>query len=159
MALVLEWFNPMQGDTGIFDDLQVRVRGLDQLKLNDKSLGLPPDDVSRSLYAMGNAWHERCWAGSQGFRGFLAYKRVPARPPIPADVGVTLDNQYPFISVPVTVDTNRGTMKFTGGTIHIDIYSRSDINAQAASSEPYKTQTITVNLPNGEFPIPNLVRW
>ena len=155
MALVLEYFSPMQGDTGIYDDITVRISGIDpgEFQLEGTTLGLPADEWSPTVQAMGNTWHERMWGGGMGYRGFLAYKKAPARPPLEEDTGYSDENKYPFVSNPVTVKSNR-PMSFTGGTCTISLYSGNEGPLPARH-----IQDIEVRIPDGQFPVPDLVRW
>lgn len=151
--VVLELFSPSQGWTGIHDDINIRVKGLDQFTLGGKALNMPSD--GNIQLTNGDVFDGRSWGGTNGFRYTLNGRCTPARGSIPQDSGYSAGNAYPFISFPVVVDVNTagGTMVFTGGQVTVEIYS----SAANASETNNLVQTIVIDVPAGNFPIPTLV--
>jgi len=158
--LLLEFFSPSQGWTGLAPDMQVRVKGLEKLSVNSTSLGFP-DDASMPMTLTGtNIYHGRAWGGSAGFR-FSLYasstgRKLPARGFMPADSGLNATNKYPFVGVPITVSKQPDGWKMSfanSGELIIELYS----GATAAQSAANLVQTLKVKFPSGEFPVPELV--
>ncbi|HSH94873.1 MAG TPA: hypothetical protein VK968_12055, partial [Roseimicrobium sp.] len=160
--LVLEFFSPSQGWTGLVPDMQVRIKGLDKLSVKDSvnvnstPLGFPSDAAMRVTMSGTSTYHGRAWGGAGGFRFQLNGRKLPARGVMPVDAGLTESNKYPFVSVPVTVNvpqTGLPTMSFKGTELTVELYS----GAAAGQSDANLIQTLRVKLPDGAFPIPTLV--
>lgn len=154
--LQLELFSPSQGWTGLVPDMQIRVRGLNTFRINGTSLGFPADASMQIARSGTSTFHGRAWGGPAGFRFLLYGRKLPARGFMTADSGLNAGNSYPFISIPITVDvpdTGTPTMRFNGGTLTIDVHSGATATLSAANH----VQTLLVNLPEGDFPIPSLV--
>lgn len=155
--LLLEFFSPAQGWTGIVPDMQVRIRGLNSMTVNGTSLGFPSDATMRVTASGTSTYHGRAWGGPSGFRFQLNGRRLPARGFMPADSGLSDSNRYPFISIPITINvpaTGSPTMSFAAGELTVDIHT----GATATPSAANLVQTLKVQFPNGTFPIPNLVK-
>lgn len=159
--LLLEFFSPSQGWTGIIPDMQVHITGLDKLSVNGTSLGFPADATMPMTLSGTSTYHGRAWGGPSGFRFQLNGRKLPARGFMPADSGLGTSNRYPFIGIPITVNvptTGEPNMTFSSGAasdqVKIEIYS----GATAALIPANLVQTIAVKFPNSTFPIPDLVQ-
>ena len=65
---------------------------------------------------------------------------------------------YPFISVPIRIDGTREKIKFEGAEITVEIYAGHRYGPEASEELPDKpVQTIHLNFPKADFPMPNLV--
>ncbi|TDU67196.1 uncharacterized protein (TIGR02600 family) [Prosthecobacter fusiformis] len=158
--LLLEAFSPSQGWGSLRPDMQIRIRGLQNLTVNGTSLGFPSEGVLR--IESNGGYHSRMWGGNAGFRFMLNSRRLPARGVMPADSGHSANNSYPFVSMPITISVPNGdasTMQFNGGEITIEIFS--DSNPTSGQVDPVAgqtpVQTLTVRLAAGTFPVPRLV--
>ncbi|MEZ0255822.1 MAG: Verru_Chthon cassette protein A, partial [Chthoniobacter sp.] len=159
--LLLEFFSPSQGWTGIVPDMQVHIKGLDKLTVNGTGLGFPADATMQMTLSGTSTYHGRAWGGSSGFRFQLNGRKLPTRGFMPADGGWSASNNYPFVGIPitVTVPTNgTPTMTFASGGssdfLTVEIYS----GATAAQNAQNLVQTLKIKFPNGTFPIPTLVQ-
>lgn len=156
--LLLEAFTPSQNWTALRPDMQIRIRGLDALTVNGTSLGFPAEGVLR--VESNGGYHSRMWGGNSGYRLFLNGRRLPARGVMPADSGYNINNAYPFVSIPVTVNVaTNSNMAFNGGELTIEIFSDSNQTSGSFDSLGGQTpvQTLKVRLPQGTFPVPRLV--
>lgn len=152
--LLMELFSPSMGWPVLRPDMQIRIRGLDQFAVNGESLGFPADATMRHRTSAGEVVHGRSWGGSGGFQFLLKDRKLPARGPVPADSGLTEDNVYPFVSVPITVEgPDGGTMEFQGGEIEVLFYA----GAESPLEDENLVQKIHVRFPDGEFIMPGLV--
>jgi uncharacterized protein (TIGR02600 family) len=159
--LLLEFFSPSQGWTGIVPDMQVHIKGLDKMTVNGTSLGFPADATMQMKLSGTSTYHGRAWGGSAGFRFQLNGRRLPTRGFMPADSGSSESTKYPFVGIPitVTVPTNGAqTMSFASGSssdfLTVEIYN----GATAAQNAQNLVQTLKIKFPNGTFPIPSLVQ-
>lgn len=159
--LLLEFFSPSQGWTGLIPDMQVHIKGLDKLTVNGTSLGFPADASMQMQLNGTSVYHGRAWGGSSGFRFQLNSRKSPARGVMPIDPGWTAANSYPFIGIPITVTvptSGNQTMSFASGSasdnLTVEIYS----GASAAQSPLNLVQKFNIKFPNGTFPIPTLVQ-
>lgn len=159
----MEEFIPGQGWPPVKTNISTRVTGLDQFSVESTAtganfpLGFPSDGISTVMQSEG--YGEKPWGGTISARVGLAGKRLPARGAMPADGFSGLwppaeyhYSNYPFVSVPITVDTTNGTMIFSGGAITISLYPGRD-----ATTSDTPVQTMTINFPAAEIPIPKLV--
>jgi len=155
----LETFVAGEGFPHVWPAYSVRIRGLDLFQINGTSLGFPSDATDLSDAMGQNILHGRSRGGTSSHRTSLSGSRLPARGGVmPADAGSTDLNRYPFVSVPITVDTTAGTMTFVGGTLTIDVYPRSkDTLPGYDSATTNPVNTYTLDFPGGTFPIPSLV--
>jgi uncharacterized protein (TIGR02600 family) len=159
--LLLEFFSPSQGWTGIVPDMQVRIKGLEKLTVNGTSLGFPADGTMRATLSGTSTYHGRAWGGPSGFRFQLNGRKLPARGFMTADSSLSDSNKYPFIGIPITVTvptSGTPTMNFASGSstdfLTVEIY-----NGAAAPQIPANlVQTIKIKFPNQTFPIPDLVQ-
>lgn len=159
--LLLEFFSPSQGWTGLIPDMQVHIKGLDKLTINGNSLGFPADATMQMQLSGTSTYHGRAWGGSSGFRFQLNGRQSPLRGAMPRDANWTALKSYPFISIPITVpvdpDPSKQTMAFASGSasdsLTVEIYS----GATAAQTPQNLVQTLKIKFPNGAFPIPTLV--
>lgn len=152
--LLLESFSPMHGWTAIYPDMQIRIRGLEQFSVGGEALNFPADGTVRSLASTGSYYHGRAWGATASPRYWLLSRKVPARGIMPADSSLSNSNSYPFVSIPVTINSSTQTMAFKGGELTIDIYSGRNSSQQPENL----VQTLKVKFPSGNFPIPNLVK-
>lgn len=156
--LLLEAFSPSQNWTALRPDMQIRIRGLQALAVNGISLGFPAEGVLR--VESNGGYHSRMWGGNSGYRFLLNGRRLPARGVMPADAGYNVNNSYPFVSIPVTLNiATNSNMSFNGGELTIEIFSDSNQASGGFDSLGGQTpvQTLTVKLPPGTFPVPRLV--
>jgi hypothetical protein len=159
--LLLELFSPSQGWTRLRPDMRIRIRGLDQFSVNGVPLGFPGDGTLVQTLPSGAVFHGRSWGGVGGFRMLLRDRRLPARGPLPADEGLTTENVYPFVSVPVTISSDGGVMQFKGGEITVEIHAGTSAPfplKSRASAANTLVQTIKIKFEDSTFPVPALVR-
>jgi uncharacterized protein (TIGR02600 family) len=155
--LLLEAFSPSQGWGPLRPDMQIRIRGLNTLAVNGTNLGFPAEGVLR--IESNGGYHSRMWGGHSGTRFMLNNRRLPARGVMPADLGLSVNNSYPFVSMPITVIVPpTGTMQFSGGDITVELFSDSLPGGGQFEALAGKTpvQTLSINLPGGSFPVPRL---
>ena len=165
----MEAFIPGQGYPHVTASFSTRVTGLNGFSITPTAsgtaipLGFPSDGISRNMQF--DIADQQKWGGTISARVGLQGKRLPARGPMPADKftgGLPYSdiwpptensyNQYPFVSVPITVDATNETMLFSGGTITISIYPGRD-----ATTSDAPVQTVTITFPAATIPIPKLV--
>ncbi|TLD72413.1 Verru_Chthon cassette protein A [Phragmitibacter flavus] len=159
--LLMELFSPSMGWPVLRPDMQIRITGLEQFKVNGQSLGFPADASMRHTLAAGEVAHGRSWGGAGGFQALLKGRKLPARGVMPADRGLTVDNVYPFVSVPITVveapgttDKDLATMEFEGGEIEVSLYAGAESSLEG---DEFLVQKIKVPFENGTFLMPRLV--
>jgi hypothetical protein len=159
----LETFIPGQGWPPITPAYSVRIRGLNQFQITGglptPSLGFPADAHDLSRYDSAVFYHGRGWGGSVSHRLALTGARLPARGSMPADALAALPDldRYPFVSIPITVDSTAGTMTFVGGNLTVDVYQRTSNSGVGYSPSDVPVNTYTIEIPGGTFPIPSLV--
>ena len=177
----LELFCPALGSRAMVGDTQIRVKGLDAFQLNGSPMGFPADGFVKIRGNSVNVWGGRADGGYPGIRYALMpndvplpgplgdttglekkLKRAPARGFMPKDSDWNGDmnsadyNSYPFLSIPLTVTLPQGTsgtMAFTGGKVTVEIYG----NSNSPADEQNLIQTISIDVPIGTFPAPNVV--
>ncbi len=162
--IVPEFFCPMLGFPSMYMDMQVRITGLDQLKITvggvTHPLNFPHQD--NKIYNHRGDWVDcgQIFGGNPSWRLFSnSVNGSIARGPFTADpypsASNDLSNLYPFISEPVKISGTSATMGFTGGPITIEIYAGQYASQLIAEN---LLQTIAISLPDAPaFPIPNLV--
>ena len=158
--IVPEFFCAMQGWTGCRPEMRIRITGLDNLQVNGSSLGFPADG-SMPYSDFNNIPNGRAWGGGANWRSFgmaldgsVSVGGAPLGN-LPGDGASANAPNYPFISFPVKlsgIPASGGTMAFTGGVITIEFYATT-----GAASPGNLIQKIKVKLPDGTFPIPNIV--
>ena len=133
VAFLMEPFSASHGWPALTNDFKVRVTGLNGFKIGEKPLEFPSVAEHRPNH-LGRSWHGRSWGGPMGIRTFIGNR----------------GEGYPFLSKRVKV---RGdTMSFKGGEVTVEIFSGN-------STDPKNLiQTIKLNFPEGEFPVPELVK-
>ena len=151
--IVMELYSPMYGWTSICPDMQIEIVGLDSYQINGLPLGFKYGITPYKSDPL-NLNGSRAWGGNFGWRYFGLNKVAPVCVPLPADPVTTGTSVYPFIGIPVKISSSSGTMSFTGGTVTVNIYA----GATSSPSGSKLIQTLSINLPNGTFPIPNLVK-
>lgn len=171
---------PKQTYPGVNSSLTLRVRGLETLEVTSgtttRNLGFPADDAAwlRTHHILGPV-HTNKRGGFQCARWAISMGSwLPARPPMPSDNAPALFTymnsshhnrndvaeqafyRYPFVSLPVTVtvDPSAQTMRFSGGTLTLDLYRGRQYLA-GGSGTP--VQTITLRFDPADIPIPSLV--
>jgi len=142
-AILLEPYSPSEGwyqlEENMFFDVTCTPMFVDGQALN-----IPQHATAGMHDAVGNGWH--CNGRERGGAGGL-------RGPVHAAFGganyfLKTDTSKPR---PVVLANSKPTMIFSGGQITIKIYS-------GGSADPSKLiQTLNVTIPQGNFPIPNLV--
>ena len=178
-ALVLEPFTPLYGYKGLQPDLEITVSGLDSWKIRgnaagdtDQPMGFPslaeqtPGSkgrylMSQNLISTNSAISPRgghtgvwSWLGSRGLRarnhGRLAEDGDFGAPA--GGSGAVLNQQFPFVSEPLTVNVNNASataprLTLTAGSLEIKVIHR-----------PTGTvlQTYKVSFPTGDLPVPTL---
>lgn len=157
-AVHLRLFSPAQGWVTMQPRMQVEVDGLNSLRLGGQPLFPGSANARMDLGRHGaDAGHlGAAYGGNPGTHYPLYGKRAPARGNLPADPsGSWAEDLYPFISNPVTV-TPAGTppqMTFQGGAVTVRLYT-----GDSTSANPELVQTINIVVPDGNFPVPHLVR-
>jgi uncharacterized protein (TIGR02600 family) len=162
---VPEFFSPMFGWSELNDGkFRMRVTGLENLTVTvgGATQNLFPASVSDTATNTRNNesafWGKRA-AGSPGSAYFAVGKGSPARGSLPAD-STNPDAVYPYIGTPIkiTAPVTGGTMAFTGGNITIELYAdNTALPAPGAARDARLMQKIQIQIPNGTFPVPNLV--
>lgn len=175
MMVIFEMFTPSTGWGPFLPQMMVEMKGLSSLSLDNSPLF--PGALDEGITLVGSpegggmnftpATHTRTWGGYMGFRATFGrqsgggplnpfFKRVGGRGNIPADANWGARSDYPFISVPVRVSGN--TMEFSGGSITVTLYAGMNVQYDGQPGTYYPMQTIVISIPNGTFPIPNLVK-
>jgi hypothetical protein len=162
---VPEFFSPMFGWSELNDGkFRMRVTGLENLTVTvgGATQNLFPASVSDTATNTRNNesgfWGKRL-TGSPGPAYFAVGKGSPARGSLPAD-STNPDAVYPYIGTPIkiTAPVTGGTMAFTGGNITIELYAdNTALPAPGAARDARLMQKIQIQIPNGTFPVPNLV--
>ncbi|MFN6018745.1 MAG: Verru_Chthon cassette protein A, partial [Verrucomicrobiota bacterium] len=162
---VPEFFSPMFGWSELSDGkFRMRVTGLENLTVTvgGATQNLFPASVSATATDTINKetifWGKRT-TGSPGPAYFAVGKGSPARGSLPADY-TTADAVYPYIGTPIkiTAPVTGGTMAFTGGNITIELYANNTaLPAPGPDRDARLMQKIEIQIPNGTFPVPNLV--
>jgi uncharacterized protein (TIGR02600 family) len=155
--LVYEAFVPGQGFPRYRQAFTVRIRDLTGFGVNSTSLVFPTDDFDWwDFYIGGNLWGGKPWGGLLSVRSAMARAIFPARGSYAADVSAAAEDEpyrrYPFISVPITVDSTTGTMAFDGGSLTVDVYA--GFQSSFGGATPVQTQTVT--FPPAPLPVPTL---
>ncbi len=144
--LLLEFWNPALGWTGMYPDIEVEVEFRNALSIGGTSLGFPTsiETYSRSKpYAI----HNRYYGATLDFRAILSSAKLPQRGTMPADT--TTGSLYPFVGAPIPIDI-APTMSFSGGEIVVRLYSGRGNNRVLA-------QESTINFEPATLPQPTLV--
>jgi len=174
MAFLTELFAANQGYTVLHSDFQIRVRGLQNIRINGNDPGFAADATIRINTNGTSLLHGRAWGGSGGFRIPLAYsvnmntttgelaanstsgQRKVSRTggPMVNDTNLNAMNVYPFVSRPFSIIGS--SISLTGAdNIIVDIYCGSETTIP--QDETTRMQTIHLSFPNGTFPAPRLV--
>ncbi len=175
-ALVLESFIPLAGYRGIQPDIEIAVSGLESWSMRgnaagdtDRPMGFPslgeqtPGLKGRYLFSinpLATSGGMFPYAGHIGVYATLGKKGIRSRNQgrLPADFafgkpynhsGTILNQQYPFVSEPLTVDVDNASPGVVVNTVPIEIKV-----IQRSSKEVL--QTYTVNFPSGPLPAPML---
>ena len=149
--LLPELFAPMLGYVALCPDLVLEISGMETLKLastTDPDAPLFPDSSGEAKYqtVYPNIDGARIWGGNPGWRYLLWGKGSPRRGALPDDGGTP----YPFIGNPMKIPTGGGTMAFSGGSLTLKLYSKTNAPENLL-------QTIHLQIPGGNLPIPALV--
>lgn len=144
VGFLMEPFSPSMGWPPLYNDFSVRVTGLDgfeieQVEVSDggarststESMEFPERKTFRPG-GLSRSWHGRAWGGSSGIRTFVAR------------------NNYPFITKRLRVKGD--SIKFSGGSVTVEIFQGTE------PLDEKKIQTIELEIPDGEFPMPELVK-
>lgn len=154
--LIYEAFVPGQGFPRYRQALTVRIRDVNGFTVNSVPLQFPTDAYDLwDFYLGGNLWAGKPWGGVLSVRSALARAIFPARGPYPADVDASTNEpyrRYPFLSVPITVDSSTGNMAFSGGSLTVDVYA--GFVSSFAGAVPVQTQTVTFT--SAILPVPTL---
>ncbi len=154
-----EGFSPSQGYPNCNPSYAVRVRGLQNFAVNGIPLQMPNDAVTILDKNVFYIYHARAWSGSHTHRVHLHDARLPARGCMPADAGINDLTRYPFVSAPITITLPlpAETMLFSGGTVTLEIYARTNANSPYFNPATDLVQTIELEFPQATFPAPRLV--
>ncbi|MDX6765326.1 MAG: Verru_Chthon cassette protein A [Candidatus Methylacidiphilales bacterium] len=155
--LLYEAFVPGQGFPRYRQAFTVRLLNVSGFSVNGTPLNFPSDDFDWwDYYVGGNLWGGKPWGGVLSVRSALARAIFPARGPYAADTSpVPTDDpylRYPFLSVPITVNSSTGTMTFDGGSLTVELYS--GFLSGFSGAVPVQTQTVT--FPAATLPVPTL---
>ncbi|TLD70965.1 Verru_Chthon cassette protein A [Phragmitibacter flavus] len=146
---MMELFCPSRGANYIRPSMQIRVTGLENLRINSTiPLGFPADGIVSLNTAASSMFHGRAWGGTAGYRLPLvvggSQRRIPARGPMAADTGLNDQNVYPFISAPVTVPAT-GNLRLTSvGPVTVRIYAG---HTPTVTDSSIPLQTIQLQFP------------
>jgi len=165
--IVPEFFSPSQGYTVMRPDMTLEISGLDQLSVTvaGQTKALFPGLVSATTRYSGEP---RMVENGRRIGGVFDWryafttsvqpnnvnnvenrsKGAPLRGASPADSDADL---YPFIGSPVkiTAANDAATMTFNGANLTLKLYVGASTDV---------IQTITINIPNGVFPVPKLAK-
>lgn len=145
-ALVPDFFCVMQGWNGMTSDLRVKVSGLKTLRLSNQDLY--SEDTATLDYTRdaGSAMVDgRGWGGAGGWRYFAAQQ-------ISTTDGTS--KTFPLVSKSLRFTPTQSKMAFTGGTLKVQLCSRS---ASIATGTDQVYQTFTIKLPSaGSLPVPTI---
>jgi uncharacterized protein (TIGR02600 family) len=181
--IILELFSPSHGFTIMRPDIRVQIKGLDKLRVRDSDGNLHnlfPNLDNEVLvynspldYLAGN----RSMGGRSDWRyQFLTNnetadtpnhqwmpKGIPARGSMPGDTG--RPDMFPFVGIPVkiaapvtggamtlTTEIDDPTLPAVDPVLTVEIYAGTRANGKGDL-----VQSIDINLPVADFPIPNLV--
>lgn len=144
VGFIMEPFSPSMGWPRLLNNFTIRVKGLDDFKLNqievndsggrsetEESMGFPAE-ANFTPGGLSGSWHGRAWGGSSGIRTFIR------------------SGGYPFRSKGIRVKGE--SIKFKGGAVTVEIFQGRDTRAENL------VQTIQLQIPDGDFPMPDLVR-
>ena len=138
-GLLFEPFSPSQGFYVLQESVSFEVTIKTPLSVDGVDLQFPvgPRTVSSGNGFTG-VWHGRNWGGSAGLRG-----------PLKSFGG----GGYPLVGkrTKVSVANGKKTMRFSGGDVVVNIYAGGVNPANLI-------QTISVNFPAADFPIPTVVQ-
>lgn len=154
--LVPEFFSPMMGYINMYLFMNLKITGLNSLKVNNQDLGFSGLDNTTYVCLGDYMIHGRSYGGNPSWRlfgnGSLSPKGSPKRGGLPGDSPSSTDSWalYPFIGTPIKITGNPSTMTFNGGTIQVLLNEEGE-------SPLGLTQTINIKMPSGTFPVPKLV--
>jgi hypothetical protein len=187
--VVLDPFTPMHGAVPMRPDIEIFISGLENWTVKGDSdvtptnfqfppqsqqtttqagvfqLGVTPDRVGITNAGgyMGSSWPLDGRAVRARNGGLLkqdtAFTAVTNAGHVDAPTSL-LNEQYPFVSEPVTVNVKQisPTLSFSGGTITVTIRQRTTGTIQSGTpATPGSTiQTLTINFPPTTLPAPSL---
>jgi len=149
--IIPELFSPMQGWPAMAPTLRMRITGLGSLSLEGQTLFGSLDGETATIPANSSVYLNGL-GGPVGWRMFGVTQVSPARGALAADSPASGQNVYPFISIPVKIAASGQTMLFAGGLIEVELYPGSGV-----ISEDTLIQKIQIQLPSGDFPLPEIV--
>jgi uncharacterized protein (TIGR02600 family) len=164
MMLFFDLFSPMQGWTrnGVDGSFDVEFTG--DFLINGMPLGMVSGEVVNLDRAGAHSHH--AWGGAMGYRKVFSTnagtRHAPARGAMPADsASSNTVRRYGLVSAPITItvpSVAAPTMSFTGPSkLLVKFYSRPLNTGRAVNrSAADLVQTIELNFPNTDFPIPVL---
>ena len=149
--IIPELFSPMQGWPAMAPTIRMRIKGLRDLSVEGQSLFGDLDAETATIPA-SSAVYLNGLGGPVGWRMFGITQVSPARGALAGDSPESGQNVYPFISVPVKIAPSGQTMLFAGGQIEIELYPGSGV-----ISDDTLIQKIQIQIPSGDFPLPEIV--
>jgi|GEM_PF-341425 len=146
--VILQPFAPVVGLPGYSPDVNYRIRGLENWKVNGLPLGFPADAVNHARMPCYDTWDEgrsNAYTSlhAQFFRSRATGKLV--------DGGNNPVEKFPFVSVEVDVSAG-DTFTFTGGPITIETHIGGP--DPGAISDATLIQTASMNFPDSTTPWP-----
>jgi len=148
--LLFKLFSPAAGYFQMASDFFIEIEQVGgSFTVQGQDLGIPSGPLDTNVSNNGSAG--LTFGGVASYRKTTLYKSLPARGCLPADSPVGLQGTYEFVGAPVTVDTTL-PMAFTGPTKLVVRLFRG-----TKSNPGDLMQTIEMNFPSTDFPIPDLV--
>jgi uncharacterized protein (TIGR02600 family) len=175
--LFFDYFSPMHGWTqyGMDGSMDVEITG--DMEINGQKIQMMGQDLGprteKKNFDDFGMWGYHHWGANLGYRKVFSSwndaarsdegaAQVPLRGVIPADgASANVYRRYGLVSAPITVTVPTGanpTMSFTGPTsLRVKFYSRPFGSTRLpARTTTDLVQTIELNFPSANFPIPVL---
>jgi len=149
MMLLFKLFSPSAGFMPMAPDYFIEIEQVGgRFSVQGQDLGIPTGPIASNVSVDFN--NGVTFGGVASYRKTLLRKSLPARGCLAADSS-DLQATYEFVGAPVTIDTNL-PMAFSGPSkLVVRIF-------RATKSNPGDLmQTLEMNFPNADFPIPDLV--
>ena len=148
--LLFKSFSPSAGFMPMAADYFIEIEQVGgSFAVQGQDLGIPTGPIDTNVSADFN--NGPTMGGVASYRNTTLYKSLPARGCMPADSPVGGQGTYELVGAPVTIDTTK-PMAFTGPTKLVVRLFRG-----TKSNRGDLMQTIEMNFPSTDFPIPDLV--
>lgn len=150
MMLLFKSFSPSAGFMPMVSDYFIEMEQVGgSFAVQGQDLGIPTGPLDTNVSADYN--NGVTMGGVASYKKPLMRKYLPSRGCMPADPSAGSQGTYEFVGAPVTIDTTK-PMTFTGPT---KLVVRLFRGTKATPGD--LMQTIEMNFPSTDFPIPDLV--